>query len=175
MTELVFINKQLYDCVLQGNGQYLCTPRQENVEFRTLPQSGSNVIQTDLNQGVTYAYQIPASGLTSLSPEGAPPLMGTGANWEVSISKQPGDWAAAKEMGKTTNPKDGSVNTPYYASQGGQSGGLKWSVGDPTSIDWAANPLHGPVVPTNEKWYLNLRITTPTKPDSNAINLAFSN
>ncbi len=131
-------------------------------ESRTLPPPGSTgkaSIQGNLVQGTTYAFALPLGkgGTISVSPEGSPPLMGTNASWEVAITQAPGDWATAKTMDATTNPKDGSINTPYYAAQGGESGGMGWT-------------LNGalPAI-TKEQWYFNLRITSVTTPTSNAI------
>jgi hypothetical protein len=129
-------------------------PAPAGVIITTLPTGGSTGAASifAVIQGTTYAFAIPASGQISVTPEGGPPLMGTGANWEVSISQAPGDWATAKTMGATSNPKDGTTNTPYYAQQGGQSGGLRWVTGAP-----GTDPLT-PTVPA-AGWYFNLRVT----------------
>ncbi len=132
------------------------------VEMRTLPPAGATgqaAIETNLVQNTTYAFALPLGkgGSISVTPEGGPPLMGTNAGWEVSITTTPGDWATAKTMGATENPKDHTWNTPYYAKQGGESGGLGWTFnGALPSINSA-------------QWYFNLRIITPTVPNSNAI------
>ncbi len=135
------------------------------VEMRTLPPNGATgkaSIQGDLVQGTTYAFALPLGqgGLISVSPEGAAPLMGTNANWEVSLTTVPGDWATAKTMGAYENPKNHTMVTPYYAAQSGQSGGMNWTLGTPVTPQ---------VQITGAQWYFNLRITSATAPNSNAI------
>ena len=147
------------------NGCTTPPPTNFPYESRPMPPNGATgaaSIVGNLVQGVTYAFVLNGTpGQVSISPEGGPPLMGPGANWEVGLTKVPGDWDTAKTMGRTQNPKDGTWNTPYYAAQGGESGGLSWvSVSDSSGR---------PVVPKGETWYLDLRITTPTSPNSNAI------
>ncbi len=122
------------------------------VEMRPLPTAGVATIEENLVQGTTYAFALPLGkgGLISVTPEGGPPLMGTGAGWEVSLTTTPGDWATAKAMDATENPKDHTWNRPYYAAQGGESGGLGWT-------------FNGALPAINSaQWYFNLRITTPT-------------
>ena len=128
-------------------------PPPPGVVMLTLPAAGSTGSASifAVLQGVTYAFALrDASGQISVSPEGGPPLMGTNAFWEVSLTQVPGDWATAKTLGATTNSKDGSVSTPYYASQGGQTGGMAYT---------STNDGTGRTVISTGHWYFNLRVT----------------
>ncbi len=112
--------------------------------------SGPSIEQHGLVQGTTYAFPLPVgqAGTVDVNSEGGAPFLGGDGNWVSYLSKKAGDEATAKAMGATTNPKDGSVNTPYWADRGS----LGWSVGGPLpSID-------------KDQWYFNIRIVSPTVP-----------